>query len=70
MRRGEPVTIREIHNGVMIEPISQRGTCVSDKEIIAFQDAESFIGWIKQHFSIYTAPKWEDDRSERKNHGK
>lgn len=62
MQKGAPINIREIHNGVMIEPAhNSPGVCTSDKEIIAFQDAESFINWIKQHFSVYTIPKWDND---------
>ena len=43
MKKGDPIQIREIHNGVMIEPLSLQGGMVAYKEIIAFQNMESFI---------------------------
>lgn len=64
MKRGDAIVIREIHNGVMIEPCNQNMSATF-KDTIAFQDAESFIKWIKAHFGVYTIPNWEDEASNK-----
>lgn len=65
MKKGDPITIREIRNGVMIEPAydfkKDLDTVRADKEKIAFQSADDFVTWIKGHFFIYEVPKWDDD---------
>ena len=63
MQKGDPINIKEISNGIMIKPSCGRpGECIADKEIIAFDSADKFIEWIKTHFNIYEAPKWDDDK--------
>ena len=64
MRKGDPIEIKEIHNGVLINPsISSLipGRATNDKETIAFQSAEEFIKWISSHFCIYEQPEWNND---------
>ena len=65
MKRGDPIEIREIHNGVMISPALERhgaGIAILDKELIAFQSADEFIKWIKSHFMIYEQPNWDGEK--------
>jgi hypothetical protein len=66
MNKGDPIKIEEIHNGVMITPAPSpfKDPDISQfqvKNIIAFQNADDFIQWIKTHFSIFEVPKWDDD---------
>jgi len=68
MKRGDSIIIREINNGVMIEPNWNQGVQAnspnSNEDLIAFQDAESFTNWIKTHFSIYTQPSWDNNKAD------
>ena len=70
MKTGDTIIISEVHNGVMIKPKVHACEMCADEDIIAFQDAESFISWIKQHFQIYEIPKWDniEDKSNKHMH--
>ena len=63
MKREDKIIIRKIKNGVMIEPFNNDGGMSDiDAEIIAFQNAEDFVKWIKGHFNVYLVPGWDDEK--------
>ena len=62
MKNGAPIEIAEISNGVIIKPVNNNPQEYwEDRKAIAFQSAEDFIAWIKQHFSMYEQPKWDKE---------
>lgn len=66
MKKGEPIEIKEIHNGVLISPVRSStplGERTNEKEFIAFQSAEEFTKWISIHFCVYKQSTWDDSLS-------
>lgn len=70
MNKADTIIIRKICNGVMIEPFNREGRdLVVDAEIIAFQNADNFVGWIRKHFEIYEVPQGVDTKEAGNNNG-
>lgn len=63
-----PITIREIGNGLMIEPARHmQGTCTLDENILAFNEPDDFFAWIKSHFLIYDTQRLNDEMNDKIN---
>ena len=51
IKKGQPITIKAIGNGVMIEAHRDTpGGCYTNNDILAFQDKEKFVNWIMDQF--------------------
>ena len=57
MDKGDPIIIKEIHEGVVIETFDNGRETLTGKERREFKNADHFLKWLKQHFSIFEVSK-------------